>query len=64
MNYTVEELLALDAQIKKDTKKNSPIDWAAMYKEVTGKDLIYLPIEEAPVELQAAINYFANKEEE
>lgn len=63
MNYTVEELLAVQKELDK-AKEKSNVDWAALYKEVTGKDLIYIPIEEAPVELQAAIHYFANKEEE
>ena len=60
MNYTVEELLAMDAAVKKNQE---PVDWAAMYKEVTGKELIYIPLEDAPAELKAAMHYFAQKGE-
>lgn len=43
---------------------NNNVDWAALYKEVTGKDLVYLSIEDIPAETKAVMEYFANKEEE
>jgi len=55
----MEDLIA-DLENSIDTKRKMTMEEeAALYKEVTGKDLVYIPIEETPVEFQAALHYFA-----
>lgn len=61
-------LLAMDAmdrmiddlvEAKANRRKMTMEEEAALYKEVTGKDLVYIPIEDTEPEFQAALHYFA-----
>lgn len=61
-------LLAMDAmdrmiddlvEAKANRRKMTMEEEAALYKEVTGKDLVYIPIEDTEPEFQATLHYFA-----
>lgn len=49
----------LDYMAENRKQKMTMEEEAALYKEVTGKDLVYIPIEDTPDEFQAALHYFA-----
>lgn len=55
----MEDLIA-DLENSIATKRKMTMEEeAALYKEVTGKDLVYIPIEDTEPEFQAALHYFA-----
>lgn len=59
-NALLEMLLMEDLIADFDTKRKMTMEEeAALYKEVTGKDLVYIPIEDTEPEFQAALHYFA-----
>lgn len=55
----MDDIIA-DLEYSNATKKKMTMEEeAALYKEVTGKDLVYIPIEDTEPEFQALLHYFA-----